>query len=91
MFLDEGSAHRLDDWWQSHQPREGERERVIEFLETLQDGSWRTRWYARRDVAGSPYAAQRWTVWLNDALVAIADLDYDGITGQVALTLVRVE
>lgn len=89
MFLDEGSVTRLYDWWESAEPREGERDLVREFLESLKDGSWSSRWNVRRDLAGSPHSASRWNIWLNDELVAVADMDYDGYPDLVALTLVR--
>lgn len=90
MYLDEESVGHLQDWWVS-ELREGERELVREFLETLENETWRTRWYALRDLAGSPHAAERWNIWLSDGLLAITDLHVYGEPGRVSVTLVRLD
>ncbi|MFC4536617.1 hypothetical protein [Sphaerisporangium dianthi] len=45
------SQHVLEEWWNSHRPKEGDRELICELLRTIVDGTWNSRWHSTKDLA----------------------------------------
>lgn len=82
MHLGEASLDRLSTWLDGPDCREGDRERVLELLRGLKDGSWRSRWYISHDRAPEN-AAERCLVYLRRDLLFVLDLHADGVPEQV--------
>jgi hypothetical protein len=76
--LDEYSLELLADWLNGSVDRqEGDRERILEFVDRLDDGSWCGRWFSQRDIA-SMHGSQQHVLHLREGLRLVLVLDFDG-------------
>lgn len=91
MHLDVASLELLADWLDVSDRRlEGDRELILELIDSLEDGTWKTRWYRppTRDLYVEHGSAQ-WEVYLREGLSLVITFDYGGEPDIVQVQAIR--
>lgn len=86
--LDRESLDRLTHWiLYDPSGRDGDRRLVMEFIASVNDGSWSGRWHRVRDVAPQ-YGSSQYVVELRDGLQLVIVLDYEADPGVMQVPLI---
>lgn len=79
MDIDGASLDKLDTWVRGHEVQEGDLGRVLDFLRSVEDGTWLQRWYIDTDLTAPLTASAAYVIHLRPGLRLVVYLNYDGI------------
>ena len=89
MEIDRESLERLTVWILSDPSgREGDRQLIMEFLTSVSDGSWPTRWHRTQNLAPE-HGSYEYVVHLRDGLQLVIVLDYEAEPDLMQVPVIR--